>query len=101
MSTAATRIPLADARAARARPGDDPGGCRMNRTIRDGDEITSAGQVDLPFSLTCEYCNGGRDIGSFDQAINAYWCRIRRDSNGGKWNYLGICPKCWADEYLK
>ncbi|MCK6483769.1 MAG: hypothetical protein L6R00_06510 [Phycisphaerae bacterium] len=66
--------------------------------IRNGDKITSADQVDLLFSLTCARCDAGIDIDSFDEAVQAGWREIIRDSRGIAWNYIGLCPECRSKE---
>lgn len=70
----------------------------MSRRVRNGHEITSADQVDLLFSLTCALCDAGIDIGSFDEAVQAGWREIIRDSRGPAWNYIGLCPECQSEE---
>ena len=49
---------------------------------------------DVPFSLTCESCDAGMEIGSYDEAIAAGWTDICYDPDQLMANFLGQCPEC-------
>lgn len=49
---------------------------------------------DVPFSLTCEGCDGGMEIGSYDEAIEAGWTDITYAPEQLMANFLGLCPEC-------
>jgi hypothetical protein len=49
---------------------------------------------DVPFSLTCESCDGGMEIGSYEEAISAGWTDICYAPDLPMANFLGLCPEC-------
>jgi hypothetical protein len=49
---------------------------------------------DVPFSLTCEGCDAGMEIGSYDEAIVSGWTEIVFAPDLMLANYLGLCPEC-------
>jgi hypothetical protein len=53
---------------------------------------------DIAFSLTCERCDAGMDIDSYDQALAQGWTGIDYDPDGLAWNFVGLCPDCRREE---
>lgn len=49
---------------------------------------------DVPFSLTCESCDGGMEIGSYEEALLSGWTDIVFAPEQLLANYLGLCPEC-------
>jgi hypothetical protein len=49
---------------------------------------------DVPFSLTCESCDGGMEIESYAAAIAAGWTEIEYAPELPMANFLGLCPQC-------
>ena len=49
---------------------------------------------DVAFSLTCEECDAGMDIVSYDHALSEGWTGISYDPDGLAWNFVGLCPDC-------
>jgi hypothetical protein len=54
--------------------------------------------ADVPFSLVCEQCDAGMEIGSFSEALAAGWTDVRPAPDLPSANYLGLCPDCRAEE---
>ena len=50
--------------------------------------------ADVPFSLSCESCDGGMEISSYEEAIAAGWTDICYAPELSMANYLGLCPEC-------
>jgi len=50
--------------------------------------------ADVPFSLACECCDGGMEIGSFEEAMSAGWTDICYAPDLPTANFLGLCPEC-------
>ena len=48
----------------------------------------------VPFSLTCEGCDCGMEIGSYEEAIDAGWTDISYAPEQLMANFLGLCPEC-------
>lgn len=48
----------------------------------------------VPFSLACEDCDGGMEIGTYEEAIRLGWTDIVFAPNQLMANYLGLCPEC-------
>jgi hypothetical protein len=48
----------------------------------------------VPFSLACESCDGGMEVGSYEQAISEGWTDICFTPDLAMANYLGLCPEC-------
>ncbi len=49
---------------------------------------------DVPFSLTCEGCDGGMEVGSYEEAISTGWTDISYTPEQLMANFLGLCPQC-------
>jgi len=56
--------------------------------------------ADVPFSLTCEGCDGGMEIESYEAAIAAGWTEIDYAPDLPMANFLGLCPVCrqWRED---
>jgi len=56
--------------------------------------------ADVPFSLVCEGCDGGMEIGSYEEALRAGWTDITYAPDLPMANFLGLCPECrqWRDD---
>jgi len=50
------------------------------------------------FSLICLNCDAGMDVRSRQKAEECGWHYITED-DGLSWNFLGVCPDCWAKEW--
>jgi hypothetical protein len=50
--------------------------------------------ADVPFSLACEGCDGGMEIGSYEEAIAAGWTDICYAPDLSMANFLGLRPDC-------
>lgn len=48
----------------------------------------------VPFSLACEGCDGGMEIGTYEEAVAGGWTEIVFAPNLLTANYLGLCPEC-------
>lgn len=48
----------------------------------------------VPFSLACEGCDGGMEIGSYEEALASGWTEIVFAPEQLMANYLGLCPEC-------
>lgn len=48
----------------------------------------------VPFSLTCEQCDAGMEIGSYEEAIEQGWTDIVYAPEQLMANFLGLCPEC-------
>ena len=53
---------------------------------------------DVPFSLVCEYCDAGMEIGSLEEAIAAGWTDIEFVPDCPMANFIGTCPGCSRDD---
>ena len=53
---------------------------------------------DVPFSLTCEYCDAGMEIESREEALAAGWTDIEFVRNCPLANFIGTCPGCSRQE---
>ena len=49
---------------------------------------------DVPFSLVCETCDAGRELGSYQEANADGWSDITRALDLPMANYVGLCPAC-------
>lgn len=49
---------------------------------------------DVPFSLVCEMCDAGMELGSYQEAIEAGWSDITSALDLPMANYVGLCPDC-------
>ncbi len=49
---------------------------------------------EVPFSLTCEECDGGMEIGSYEEAVEQGWTGIEYTPEQMLANFLGLCPEC-------
>ena len=49
---------------------------------------------DVPFSLVCEGCDAGMEIGSYEEALQAGWTDICYAPEQLMANFLGLCPEC-------
>lgn len=54
--------------------------------------------LDVPFSLACEACDGGMEIGSYEEALAAGWTGICYAPDLPMANFLGLCPECRRHE---
>lgn len=54
--------------------------------------------ADFPFSLTCESCDAGMEIGSYEEAVMAGWTDISYAPEQLMANFLGLCPECRRQE---
>jgi hypothetical protein len=56
---------------------------------------------DVPFSLTCEQCDAGMEIGSYEEAVAAGWTDIEYAPDYLMANFVGLCPGCGLAEQEK
>jgi hypothetical protein len=49
---------------------------------------------DVPFSLTCRYCDAGMEIATEEEAIAKGWSEIATALALAEANYCGLCPDC-------
>ena len=54
----------------------------------------TAGHPEPVFSLVCESCDAGADIGTEEQAIAEGWTCIQPAPDLLQANYVGTCPDC-------
>lgn len=47
---------------------------------------------DIPFSLTCQYCDAGSDVESYEDAVEEGWIGIEYVPELAQANYTGVCP---------
>ena len=52
-----------------------------------------AQQSELPFSISCRYCDAGSGL-TADDAIGTGWMEIEFFPDGTAENFLGVCPDC-------
>jgi hypothetical protein len=50
--------------------------------------------ADVPFSLTCESCDSGMEIGTYEEAMSAGWGDISYAPELSMANFIGQCPEC-------
>lgn len=50
-------------------------------------------QNDLPFSISCRYCDAGSGL-TADDAVAECWMEIEFFPDGIAENFLGVCPEC-------
>lgn len=53
---------------------------------------------DVPFSLTCAYCDAGMDVETFESAMAQGWCNIDYVPELSMANFLGVCPECREED---
>ena len=63
----------------------------INATIT---QVLAQAEDAAVFSLTCEYCDAGLEIGSAAEAIAAGWEGIEYAPDLPTANYVGVCPDC-------
>jgi hypothetical protein len=49
---------------------------------------------EVPFSLVCERCDAGMDIGSYEEAEAQGWHFVQYAPDLPMANYVGLCPTC-------
>jgi hypothetical protein len=49
---------------------------------------------DVPFSLVCEQCDAGMEIGSYEEAVAQGWHFIQYAPDLPMANFVGLCPAC-------
>lgn len=47
-----------------------------------------------PFALTCERCDAGGEIETYDEALNFGWSEIRDEPDRRPASFIGLCPDC-------
>jgi len=47
----------------------------------------------VPFTLVCEYCDAGEEIGSREEAIAAGWSNLEYAPDLPMANFIGLCPE--------
>lgn len=49
---------------------------------------------EVPFSLVCEQCDAGMEIGSYEEALAQGWHFIQYAPDLPMANFVGLCPDC-------
>jgi hypothetical protein len=49
---------------------------------------------DVVFSLVCENCDAGMEIGSHEEALDAGWTYLRYAPELPMANFVGLCQDC-------
>jgi hypothetical protein len=53
---------------------------------------------DVPFSLTCQQCDAGMEIETYEEALAQGWLDITNAPDLPMANFLGLCPECRREE---
>jgi hypothetical protein len=46
------------------------------------------------FSLVCERCDAGMEIGTYEDALDQGWSDISYEPDCPMANFIGLCPEC-------
>lgn len=62
--------------------------------------VTAQCPADTAFTLVCEDCDAGQEIGAEVEAVIAGWTRLEFAPDLPQANFVGLCPACrrrWND----